>query len=109
MAMTLEGASFTSMLLNSSGISGLIHRARSVQSPGTAMTFSLVARCAATGRLGVAIATASLAVGARCPHALARVGAVTTQSRTDPTIGPRLLHHLGSGTDARTGVEKAVS
>src|SRR5271170_8077079 len=61
------------------------------------MTFSIVARCAETGRLGVAVATASVAVGARCPFAASGVGAVVTQNRTNPLIGPRALALLGAG------------
>jgi len=68
------------------------------------MTFSIVARCAQTGRLGVAVATASVAVGARCPFAAAGVGAVVTQNRTHPLIGPRALALLGAGA---TGDEAA--
>jgi uncharacterized Ntn-hydrolase superfamily protein len=61
------------------------------------MTFSIVARCAETGRLGVAVATASVAVGARCAFAAAGVGAVVTQNRTNPLIGPRALTLLSAG------------
>lgn len=61
------------------------------------MTYSIVARCARTGRLGVAVATASVAVGARCPFATAGVGAVVTQNRTHPLIGPRALTLLEAG------------
>jgi uncharacterized Ntn-hydrolase superfamily protein len=61
------------------------------------MTYSIVARCARTGRLGVAVATASVAVGARCPFASAGIGAVVTQNRTHPLIGPRALTLLEAG------------
>src|SRR5271168_4341817 len=61
------------------------------------MTFSIVARCAETGRLGVAVATASVAVGARCAFAMSGVGAVVTQNRTNPLIGSRALALLGAG------------
>ena len=39
------------------------------------MTFSLVGRCARTGMLGAAVTTSSIAVGSRCQHARAAVGA----------------------------------
>ena len=61
------------------------------------MTFSIVARCAETGRLGVATATGSIAVGARCPFAAAGVGAAVTQNRTLPLIGPKALDCLRAG------------
>ncbi|MEM8798423.1 MAG: DUF1028 domain-containing protein [Pseudomonadota bacterium] len=55
------------------------------------MTFSLVARCEATGMFGVAIASSSPAVAARCSHARAGIGAVATQNITNPAIGALAL------------------
>jgi uncharacterized Ntn-hydrolase superfamily protein len=72
------------------------------------MTFSIVARCAQTGRLGVAVATASVAVGARCPFAAAGVGAVVTQNRTNPLIGPRALALLGAGAMGNEAARQAA-
>ena len=48
------------------------------------MTFSLVARCVDMGMFGVAIASSSPAVAARCAYARAGVGAVASQNVTDP-------------------------
>jgi uncharacterized Ntn-hydrolase superfamily protein len=64
------------------------------------MTFSIVGRCESTGMFGVAITTSSICVGARCPHARAGVGAVSTQNITDPSLAPALLDRLESGLDA---------
>jgi len=61
-----------------------------------------------TGDFGVAVASASLAVGARCPHARSFTGAVTTQSRTDPMLGPRVLDLLQAGQDAASALNLAV-
>lgn len=72
------------------------------------MTFSITARCAATGAFGVAIATSSIAVGARCPHARAGVGAVATQNITDPGLGLLLLDFLRAGLTAKQAIAKAV-
>lgn len=47
--------------------------------------------------MGVAVTTASIAVGARCPFASSGVGAVVTQNRTHPLIGPRALALLEEG------------
>jgi uncharacterized Ntn-hydrolase superfamily protein len=58
------------------------------------MTFSLVARCAETGMLGIVIASSSPAVAARCAHVRAGVGAVATQNVTDPSLGPEVLDLL---------------
>ena len=72
------------------------------------MTFSIVARCAETGRLGVAVATASVAVGARCSFAASGVGAVVTQNRTNPLIGPRALALLSAGTKGDDAARQAA-
>ena len=61
------------------------------------MTFSIAGHCQQTGMLGVAIATSSICVGARCPHARSGVGAVATQNITDPSLAPALLDRLESG------------
>jgi uncharacterized Ntn-hydrolase superfamily protein len=64
------------------------------------MTFSLVGRCARSGMLGAAVATSSIAVGSRCPYARTGVGAVLTQHRTDPRLGPLALDLLSRGFNA---------
>ncbi len=58
------------------------------------MTFSIAARCAETGQLGIAISSSSIAVGARCPWLLAGVGAVSSQNITLPALGPQILARL---------------
>jgi uncharacterized Ntn-hydrolase superfamily protein len=58
------------------------------------MTFSLVGMCRRTGMLGAAVTTSSMGVGSRCPYARAGVGAILTQNRTDPRLGPRGLERL---------------
>lgn len=73
------------------------------------MTFSIAGRCAATGAFGVAITTSSIAVGARCPHARAGVGAVATQNVTDPNLGPLLLDLMEQGASADEAIRSAVS
>src|SRR3984885_4298445 len=64
------------------------------------MTFSIVARCETTGALGVAVASSSPAVAARCPYARSGVGAVASQNVTDPTLGPRSLDLMALGASA---------
>ncbi|NCQ23722.1 MAG: DUF1028 domain-containing protein [Roseovarius sp.] len=68
------------------------------------MTFSLVARCAETGMFGVAIASSSPAVAARCAYARAGVGAVASQNVTDPRLGPLTLDLMASGMTAAAAV-----
>ncbi len=65
------------------------------------MTFSVVGMCRQTGMFGAAVTTSSIGVGSRCPFARAGVGAVLTQHRTDPRLGPRGLELLGAGHSAR--------
>jgi uncharacterized Ntn-hydrolase superfamily protein len=58
------------------------------------MTFSIIGRCARTGRLGLGIATFSLAVGGRCEGVAANVGVCKTQAfpnRTNDPLGIKLL------------------
>ncbi len=79
------------------------------------MTFSVVARCATSGMFGVAVASSSPAVAARCAYAQAGVGAVASQNVTDPRLGLRALELLAGGasstevvdTLARTGSDMA--
>ncbi|HEX3499188.1 MAG TPA: DUF1028 domain-containing protein [Stellaceae bacterium] len=69
------------------------------------MTFALAARCPHTGMLGSAVATSSLAVGSRCVFARAGVGAVLTQHRTDPRLGPLGLEYLAGGKSAQQTID----
>jgi uncharacterized Ntn-hydrolase superfamily protein len=67
------------------------------------MTFSIVARCARTGQVGVAAATAVQAVGKLACHAKANVGAIASQALTNPYLafdGLRLLEQGFSAEDA---------
>ncbi len=68
------------------------------------MTFSLVARCETTGMFGVAIASSSPAVAARCSYARAGVGAVASQNVTDPTLGPLALDLMAGGLGAADAI-----
>ncbi|MEM7636238.1 MAG: DUF1028 domain-containing protein [Pseudomonadota bacterium] len=69
------------------------------------MTFSLVARCAETGMFGVAVSSSSPAVAARCAHARAGVGAVSSQNITDPQLGTRALDLMETGASAAQAIE----
>ncbi len=69
------------------------------------MTFSIAARCAETGKFGVAVSSSSPAVAARCAHARAGVGAVSSQNVTDPSLGTAALDLLALGADAAQAVE----
>jgi uncharacterized Ntn-hydrolase superfamily protein len=73
------------------------------------MTFALAARCPRTGMLGAAVTTSSLAVGSRCVFARAGIGAVLTQHRTDPRLGPLGLDMLAAGKTAAETVAALVA
>jgi uncharacterized Ntn-hydrolase superfamily protein len=64
------------------------------------MTFSIVARAAGGGALGVAVASKFLGAGAAVPAALADVGAVATQSYANLAYRPQALALLGTGVPA---------
>ena len=73
------------------------------------MTFSLIGRCARTGQIGCAVSTSNISVGSRVPFARAKVGAVLTQNRTDPRLGPRGLDLLQSGCSATDALAALVA
>lgn len=72
------------------------------------MTFSIVARTPDAQFFGVAIASSSPAVAARCAHARAGAGAVATQNITDPALGPTILESLSNGDAADAALEAAL-
>ena len=73
------------------------------------MTWSIVARDAATGAFGIAVASKAFAVGAICPHLRAGAGAVCTQSLTNPYLGTRGLSLLETGLSAPEAMESLIA
>jgi uncharacterized Ntn-hydrolase superfamily protein len=73
------------------------------------MTWSIVARDAASGAFGVAVTTKAFAMGARCPHAMSGTGAIATQSFTNPMFGTHGLRLLREGVAAADVVEILVA
>jgi uncharacterized Ntn-hydrolase superfamily protein len=71
-------------------------------------TYSIVARDAATGELGVAVQSHWFSVGSVVPWAEAGVGAVATQSFVEPSYGPLGLAAMGEGLPAGTALAKLV-
>lgn len=61
------------------------------------MTYSIVARDAETGELGVAVQSRAFGTGAACAWAMPGVGAVATQSFTQRRYGPCGLELMGQG------------
>ncbi|KFK94080.1 MULTISPECIES: DUF1028 domain-containing protein [unclassified Serratia (in: enterobacteria)] len=73
------------------------------------MTFSIAARCAKTGQLGVALSSSSIAVGARCPWLLAGVGAVSSQNITLPMLGQQVLEKLEQGVPPGAALDNVLA
>jgi uncharacterized Ntn-hydrolase superfamily protein len=72
------------------------------------MTFSLLGRCARTGRLGMVVSSSSPAVAARCAHARPGVGVAASQNITDPRLGPALLDGLARRGGAQAALDEVV-
>jgi uncharacterized Ntn-hydrolase superfamily protein len=72
------------------------------------VTLSIAARFIEGNLFGVAIASSSPAVAARCAHARRGAGAVATQNITDPSLGPQILDELGRGVSARVALDDAL-
>jgi uncharacterized Ntn-hydrolase superfamily protein len=64
------------------------------------MTWSIIARDDATGRIGIIVATRFFAVGAAVPFIKTGVGAVASQAFINPHYGPAGLTHLQQGRSA---------
>jgi uncharacterized Ntn-hydrolase superfamily protein len=72
------------------------------------MTWSIVAR-GEDGALGIAIASRFFAVGALCPYARSRVGALATQALVNPHYGPAILDRLARGETPRQAIDAVVA
>lgn len=73
------------------------------------MTWSIVARDAATGAFAVAVTTCNLAVGAACPFLRAGVGAVSTQSMSNRYLGPAVLGAMARGLSPQLALDGALA
>lgn len=72
-------------------------------------TFSIVARDAATGDLGVAVQSHWFSVGSVVPWAEAGVGAVATQSFVEPSYGPKGLALMKQGAVPADALERLLA
>jgi len=72
-------------------------------------TYSIVARDAETGEIGVAVQSHWFSVGAIVPWAEAGVGAVATQSFVEPSYGPLGLELMRMGRGAPDALRALVS
>ncbi|CAM5761292.1 hypothetical protein LMIY3S_00090 [Labrys miyagiensis] len=72
-------------------------------------TFSIVARCPRSGKLGVAVSTAVPAVGGICPFIEPGIGAIATQSWVNPYLGIDGLKLLREGLSAKETLDKLLA
>lgn len=72
-------------------------------------TFSISARCARTGMLGVAVSTAVPGVGGICPFVKEGTGAIATQSWVNPYLGIDGLKLLADGLTAQEALDRLIS
>ena len=72
-------------------------------------TFSIVARCAETGMLGVAVSTAVPAVGALCPYVRSGVAAVSTQAWVNPYLAIDALGLMAQGKPAPEALDAVLA
>src|SRR5271166_2831820 len=72
-------------------------------------TYSIVARDAATGELGVAVQSHWFSVGSVVSWARPGVGAVATQSVAEVAHGPNVLQRLQEGLDAAEAMSAVLS
>jgi uncharacterized Ntn-hydrolase superfamily protein len=80
--------------------------ARAIERP--VHTYSIVARDAETGEMGVAVQSHWFSVGSIVTWAEAGVGAIATQSFVDPAYGPRGLELMKSGLSAPQALSALV-
>ena len=73
------------------------------------MTYSIVARDASTGELGVAVQSHWFSVGSVVTWAEAGAGAVATQSFAEPAYGPKGLALMRLGVDAQAALTALLS
>ena len=72
------------------------------------MTWSIIAKDAATGRTGIIVATRFFAVGAMAPHTKTGVGAIASQAFINPHYGSQGLALLERGRSAQETVSHLV-
>ena len=73
------------------------------------VTYSIVARDAETGALGVAVQSATFQVSPPVPWAEAGVGAVATQASANVSFGPLGLEHMRDGASAEEALAAVLA
>src|SRR5262245_7310750 len=73
------------------------------------MTWSIIARDAATERIGIIVASKFFAVGALVPHVATGVGAIASQAFINPYFGARGLELLQAGATAEAVIAELIA
>jgi len=73
------------------------------------MTFSIAGLCPRTGEMGCALATSSMAAGARAQFISPGAGVVLSQARSDPRLGVLGIARLQQGEDARKTLDAMIT
>ncbi|HVZ93825.1 MAG TPA: DUF1028 domain-containing protein [Phycisphaerales bacterium] len=109
-ALCLIAASLLAMVSCASDPSTIVQTAEDERSPSRPVaTYSIVARDAKTGELGVAVQSHWFSVGSVVPWAESGVGAVATQSFVDPRYGPMGLALMKGGRGASEALKALTS
>ncbi len=90
-------------------ISGVASNSQDIYSDKFAHTFSIVARDAKTGEMGVAVQSHWFSVGSIVSWGEAGVGVVATQSFVNPSFGPKGLELLKTGKSAQEVVDIMIA
>ncbi len=80
-----------------------------MKTPARLATFSISARCAQSGQMGVAITTKFLAVGSLAPNAKAGLGACSSQAFVNPYHKFWMLDHLAKGASAEEALQASLA
>ena len=72
------------------------------------MTYSIILRDPEKNHFGIAVATKHFAVGARVPFLKAGVGAIATQSTTNPHLGLQALAAMSYGESIESALKGAI-
>lgn len=73
------------------------------------MTYTILAHCPETGRLGAGIATYSLGVGGYCPFFVRGKAVLSTQAFANPRLGPLAMAALEGGAGPAETLEQLRS
>jgi uncharacterized Ntn-hydrolase superfamily protein len=73
------------------------------------MTFSIAGLCSKTGEMSCALATSSMAAGARAQFISPDAGVVLSQARSDPRLGVLGIARLQQGEDARKTLDAMIT